>query len=86
MENWYVESSFGKYRQKNHVLERAKKISCQIFCLIWFLIPIFQNSTLVKSKNENHQNSICDGSKEPHWFTDHKSEEKLKKIEIWRNE
>ena len=30
-------------------------------------------------KNENNQNSMCDDSKEPHWLTDRKSEEKLKK-------
>ena len=42
---------------------------------------------LVKSKNENHQNSMCDSSKEPYWLSDSKSEENRKKnIEIWLNE
>ena len=36
----------------------------------------FSNPTLVKSKNENQ----CDSSKEPHWLTDPKSEDKFKKI------
>ena len=38
---------------------------------------VFQNPTLVKSKNENHQNSMCDSSKEPYGYTDHKSEKIL---------
>ena len=45
-----------------------------------------KNPTLVKSKNENHQNSMYGSSKEPHWLTDHKSEEKLKKdwLDEWQ--
>ena len=37
---------------------------------------MFQNPTHVKSKNENHQILMCDSSKEPYGFTDHKSAEK----------
>ena len=29
---------------------------------------------------------MCDSSKEPRWLTDHKSEEKMKNIEIWIND
>ena len=61
--------------KNNHVLELKKnKLSN------FLLILIFQNPiTLVKSKNENHQNSVCDSSKEPYRFTKHKFEEKTKK-------
>ena len=30
---------------------------------------------------KHRQNVLCDSSKEPHWFTDHKSEEKFLKNE-----
>ena len=44
---------------------------------------IFQNPTLVKSKDENHRKSMCNSSKEPYGFTDYKSEEKKKKMLIF---
>ena len=42
-----------------------------VFIENWFLVLIFQNPTLVKSKKENRQNLMCDTSKEPHWLSDH---------------
>ena len=39
----------------------------------------FSKSYPCKVKIENHQNSMCDSSKEPYGFTDHKSEKKTKK-------
>ena len=62
--------------KNNHVLEKKKeekKLSNFLLNLI------FQNPIIVKSKNENHQYSMCDSSKEPYGFTDYESEEKTKK-------
>ena len=47
-------------------LERAKKILSAHFLLNLILNFDFSKSHHVKSKNENHQNSMCDSSKEPH--------------------
>ena len=66
--------------QKNHVLEKTKKIKLSNFLLNLILNFDFSISQVpVQSKNENHQNSMSDSSKEPYGFTGHKSEEKTKK-------
>ena len=59
-------------------LEKKEKNNLSTVLLNLILILIFQNPTLVKSKNENHQNTMCDSSEEPYGFTDHQSGEKTK--------
>ena len=72
--NWYVGPLCGKYRQKNHVLEKANKVNCQIFCLIWFLkIPPCW------VKNEK-MNSMC-SNESTYWSQNLKRN--WKNIEIW---
>ena len=55
------------YRKKNHVLEEAKSFQdVNLFAEFDFEFIFFQNPTHVKSKNEIHQNSMCDSLKELH--------------------
>ena len=62
MKGPYLEN-IGK---NNHSLESAKKNLSAHFLLYLILNFDFSKSHHVKSKNENHQNSMCDSSKEPH--------------------
>ena len=62
MKGPYLEN-IGK---NNHSLEKAKKNLSAHFLLNLILNFDFSKSHHVKSKNENHQNSMCDSSKEPH--------------------
>ena len=60
-----------------YTLNKAVKLS--IFLRKWVFNFYFFKSHPCKVKNENHQNSMFDSSKEPHGFTDCKSEVKIKK-------
>ena len=66
---------------QNFVIDYAESVDA------WHIrggrLSIFQNPTHVKLKNTNLQNSICDSSKEPHWLTDQKSEEKYWNLTKW---
>ena len=60
---------------------RQKKNELSKFLRKWVLNFDFSKSRPYKVKKD-HQNSMCDSSKEPLGFTDSESKEKLKNIEI----